>query len=53
MKLADLSRPKTSVFIKNLNIIHPGPEKEAIINPGIEYGEDDKAKWFFGAARIK
>lgn len=47
MKLADLLGTGSPVVIKNINIINTNPEKdeETLINPGIEYGEDDKAKW--------
>lgn len=46
MKLADLLKSKAPVIVKNINIVDPLPEKEdTIINPGIEYGEDGKAKF--------
>lgn len=47
MKLSDLLGNGAPVVIKNINIINTAPEKEdsTVVNPGIEYGEDDKAKW--------
>lgn len=47
MKLSDLLGTGAPVVIKNINIINTNSEKEEepIINPGIEYGNDDKAKW--------
>ena len=47
MKLSDLLGTGGPVVIKNINIINTNSESEEdpTINPGIEYGEDDKAKW--------
>jgi hypothetical protein len=47
MKLSDLLGTGGPVIIKNINIINTNSESEEdpIINPGIDYGIDDKAKW--------
>jgi hypothetical protein len=47
MKLSDLLGTGGPVIIKNINIINTNSESEEdpIINPGIDYGTDDKAKW--------
>jgi len=45
MKINDLLRSGAPVVIKNINIVDPSCGQEEIINPGIEYGKDDKAKW--------
>jgi hypothetical protein len=47
MKLSDILGSGATVVIKNINIINTekGDDDTPIVNPGIEYGEDDKAKW--------
>lgn len=47
MKLSDILGTNSTVVIKNINIINTETDDGAkpIVNPGIEYGEDDKAKW--------
>lgn len=47
MKLSDILGTSSTVIVKNINIINTEKEDDTtpVINPGIEYGEDDKAKW--------
>lgn len=47
MKLSEIFGTGATVIIKNVNIINSesGDGLPAVVNPGIEYGEDDKAKW--------
>jgi hypothetical protein len=47
MKLSDILGSGATVIIKNINIINNEKEDddEPIINPGIDYGADRKAKW--------
>lgn len=47
MKLSDILGTNPTVIIKNINIVNAevDNEEEPVINPGIEYGKDDKAKW--------
>jgi hypothetical protein len=46
MKLSDILGPGATVVIKNINIINNEKEDdEPIVNPGIDYGADKKAKW--------
>lgn len=47
MKLSDILGTGSTVIVKNINIINTEKEDDTtpVINPGIEYGEDDKAKW--------
>jgi hypothetical protein len=47
MKLSDILGPGATVVIKNINIINNEKDEDddPIVNPGIDYGEDKKAKW--------
>lgn len=47
MKLSDILGTGSTIVIKNINIINTENDDDAVpvINPGIEYGKDDKAKW--------
>ncbi len=47
MKLSDILGTGSTVIVKNINIINTEKEDDTspVINPGIEYGKDDKAKW--------
>lgn len=47
MKLSDILGTGSTVIVKNINIINTEKEDDTtpVVNPGIEYGEDDKAKW--------
>lgn len=47
MKLSDILGTGSTVIVKNINIINTEKEYDTtpVVNPGIEYGEDDKAKW--------
>jgi hypothetical protein len=44
MRLEDLIGPGKKVTILNVNLT-PESDKKPILNPGIEYGSDGKAKW--------
>jgi len=44
MRLEDLIGPGKKVTILNVNLT-PGSDKKPVLNPGIEYGSDGKAKW--------
>lgn len=47
MKLSDLlGAGGVTINAKNINIINTAPEDDKeVVNPGIEYGKDQKAKW--------
>jgi hypothetical protein len=46
MKLSDILGSGSTVVIKNINIINNEKEDdELVVNPGIDYGADKKAKW--------
>ncbi len=47
MKLSDLlGAGGVTINAKNINIINTAPEdSKEVVNPGIEYGKDEKAKW--------
>jgi len=47
MKISDLLSSGAPIVIKNINIINQPESKkdDTILNPGVEYGSDDNAKW--------
>jgi len=47
MKLSDILGSGSTIVIKNINIVNTetGEDDTPIINPGIDYGVDDRAKW--------
>jgi hypothetical protein len=46
MKLSDILGSGATVVIKNINIINnEKDEDKSVVNPGIDYGADKKAKW--------
>jgi hypothetical protein len=47
MKLTDVLGQGATINAKTINVINlpSGDDKEPVVNPGIEYGEDHKAKW--------
>lgn len=48
MKLSDLlGAGGVTINAKNINIINTdsGNDEKEVVNPGIEYGKDEKAKW--------
>jgi len=47
MNIKDIIGESATYNVQTMNVIVVGNEKEAnqVVNPGVEYGEDGKAKW--------
>lgn len=47
MNIKDITGPGTTFNVQTMNVIVVGDEKqkEKLVNPGVEYGDDGKAKW--------
>ena len=47
MHIKDITGPGSIFNVQNMNVfVMPTPDaKNPVVNPGVEYGEDGKAKW--------